>query len=146
MLRGNCPATIDGDGRLKVPSTFRKYLDSKYGREFYVTSFDGKAARVYPAMEWEKLENKLRELPSTEPSVKKLLNHINYFGQTTHSDAQGRILIPAVLREAAEIKGEVAVLGFFTYFEVWADRLYREQLKEKPLTEEDWKVLSGYGI
>ena len=71
----------------------------------------------------------MRELPSTEPSVKKLLNHINYFGQTTHSDAQGRILIPAVLREAAEIKGEVAVLGFFTYFEVWNDRLYREQLE-----------------
>jgi MraZ protein len=146
MFRGNCPATIDEDGRLKVPSTIRKYLASKYGSEFFVTSFDGHAARVYPALEWQKVEDKLRGLPSTEPSAKKLLNHINYFGQTAHIDGQGRILIPSVLREVAQIKGEVAVLGFFDYFEVWNDHLYREMLKEKPMTEEDWKVLSGYGI
>ena len=63
MLRGNCPATIDGDGRLKVPTTFRKFLDSKYGREFYVTSFDGKAARVYPALEWENWKTNCANCP-----------------------------------------------------------------------------------
>ena len=146
MLRGNCPATIDDSGRLKIPTTFRSYLESHYGLEFYVTSLDGQSARVYPLVEWEKLENKLKEQPTMNQSVKKFLEHTNYFGQVCRIDGQGRILIPAVLRESAAMQGEVAVLGYFSYLEVWNNQRYREHLEKAPLTDEDRQVLSNLGI
>lgn len=146
MLRGNYPATVDGKGRLKIPTAFNAILEAQYGRDFYVTSFDGLSVRVYPFSVWRQIEDKLIPLPSMNKSAKKLLDRTNYYGQMTHADNQGRILIPAVLRESAAMHGEVAVLGYLNYLEVWNNQRYVEHLEKEPLTDEDMKVLSDLGI
>ena len=48
MLRGNSPATVDEKGRLKIPSTFRTYIEESWGSDFYVTSLSGESVLVYP--------------------------------------------------------------------------------------------------
>ena len=48
MFRGNAPARIDDKGRLKIPNMFRAFLETKYGRELFVTSTTGEFVRVYP--------------------------------------------------------------------------------------------------
>ena len=101
MFRGNAPATIDGKGRLKVPNSFRSQLESKYGRELFLTSLTGEYVRIYPLPVWLEIEQKLAEMPSTHPSKLRFLDRVNYFGQTGELDAQGRILIPLRLRDAA---------------------------------------------
>ena len=111
MFRGNHPTRIDEKGRLKVPADFKRVLDEKYGQRFYITSRDGKIAELYPIEEWERMESKLASLPSTNPAVKKFLNTTNYWGQEVEIDGQGRLLMPGLLREAASLKGDVAVVG-----------------------------------
>ena len=56
-------------------------------------------AEIYPMQEWEKIEQKLATIPSFNPAKKKLLDRVNYYGQTTEIDAQGRVLLPQILRE-----------------------------------------------
>jgi MraZ protein len=146
MLRGNYPATVDGKGRLKIPSGFKAFLDKSYGADFYVTSLRGESVRIYPLPVWLGIEEKLKVQPSMNKSVKKFLDRTNYFGQMGRADGQGRLLIPSVLRESAAMQGEVAVLGYLTYLEVWNKQRYLEHLEREPFTDEDEKALSDLGI
>jgi MraZ protein len=61
-------------------------------------------------------------------------------------DAQGRILVQPILREAAQMKGEVNVLGYLTYLEVWNHGRFVEAMKASPITDEDFKTLNDLGI
>jgi len=118
MFRGNHPTRVDEKGRLKIPSEFKRVIDEKYAQKFYITSFDGIVAQVYPFEEWERIEQKLANLSTFNPTKKKFLNRTNYYGQVVEMDGQGRLLVPQILRESAQIRGEVAVLGNLTYLEV----------------------------
>src|SRR5262249_32444323 len=120
MLRGNYITRIDVKARLKIPAAFRRYLEERYGAEFYVTSLTGDYARIYPMAEWNSIEERLAILPSMEPAKRRFLDRTNYYGQTQLMDAQGRILIHPLLRSTAELVGEAAVLGYLNYLEVWS--------------------------
>ena len=146
MFRGNHPTRVDEKGRLKVPAEFKRLMDEKYGLEFYITSVDGKVAQVYPFEEWQKIEEKLSRLSNFNPTKKKFLNRTNYYGQLVEMDGQGRVLLPSLLREAAGIKGEVAVVGNLTYLEVQSIEAYRKDIEENPFTAEDEKTLDELGI
>ena len=146
MFRGNHPTRVDEKGRLKVPAEFKRVIDEKYGAQFYITSLDGKVAQVYPFEEWERIEQKLSALPTFNPTKKKFLSRVNYYGQVVEMDGQGRLLIPQLLRESAEIKGEVAVTGNLTYLVVRNLELYRKEIAEQPFTPEDENTLNDLGI
>jgi MraZ protein len=68
VFRGNSPARIDEKGRLKVPNAFRSQLESKYGRDLFLTSLTGEYVRVYPLPVWLEIEQRLGAMPSTHPS------------------------------------------------------------------------------
>jgi MraZ protein len=146
MFRGNHPTRVDEKGRLKVPAEFKRLIDEKYGTQFYITSLDGKVAQVYPYEEWQRIEEKLAKLSNFNPTKKKFLNRTNYYGQLVEIDGQGRVLIPALLRDSAEIKGEVAVVGNLTYLEVQSIEVYKKDIEENPFTQGDEKTLDELGI
>jgi len=145
MFRGNHPARVDEKGRLKVPAEFKRVIDEKYAQKFYITSVDGNIAHVYPFEEWERIEQRLAALSTYNPTKKKFLNRTNYYGQVVEMDGQGRLLIPQILREAAQIRGEVAVLGNLTYLEVRNMEALDKEIKE-PFTDDDIKTLDELGI
>jgi transcriptional regulator MraZ len=146
MLRGNAPATIDEKGRLKIPSAFRTHIDESWGSDFYVTSLSGESVLIYPLPVWQEIEERLAKLPSLNPTKKKFLDRTNYFGQVTASDKSGRILIPPLLRESAQMTGEVAVLGYLDHLDVWNQKRFLGRIKEHEFTEEDHDTLSKLGI
>ena len=146
MFRGNHPTRVDEKGRLKVPAEFKRLIDEKYGTQFYITSLDGRVAQVYPFEEWQRIEDKLARLSNFNPTKKKFLNRTNYYGQQVEIDGQGRLLIPALLRDSAGIKGEVAVVGNLTYLEVQSVANYRREIVDNPFTAEDEKTLDDLGI
>jgi transcriptional regulator MraZ len=146
MFRGNHPTRVDEKGRLKVPAEFKRLIDEKYGTQFYITSLDGKVAQVYPFEEWQRIEQKLAQLSNFNPTKKKFLNRTNYYGQLVEIDGQGRVLIPALLRETAKIQGEVAVVGNLTYLEVQSIEAYKKDIEENPFTQDDEKTLDELGI
>ena len=146
MFRGNHPTRVDEKGRLKVPAEFKRVIDEKYAQRFYITSLDGIVAQVYPFEEWERIEQKLASLSTFNPTKKKFLNRTNYYGQVVEMDGQGRLLIPQILRESAQIRGEVAVLGNLTYLEVRNLEAFRKEIEEQAFTDEDTKTLDELGI
>jgi len=141
MLRGNQPARIDEKGRLKIPSVFRGDIEDSWGSDFYVTSITGQSVRVYPLSVWQEIEERLTNLPAFNPTKKRFLDRTNYYGQLSSMDKQGRILIAPHLRESAEMTGEVAVLGYLNYLEVWNDTRYLKRLEDEPFTYEDEEQL-----
>jgi transcriptional regulator MraZ len=146
VFRGNAPARIDDKGRLKVPNAFKSLLESKYGRELFLTSLTGEHVRIYPMPEWLKIEEKLGRMPSTHPSRLRFLDRVNYFGQAAELDAQGRVLIPQRLREAATMNGEVDVLGQVNYLDVWNHERLTTKMQRDAYTDDDARALSEFGV
>lgn len=146
MFRGNAPARIDDKGRLKVPNTFRSALESKYGRELYLTSVSGEFVRIYPMPVWIEIEQKLGSMPSTHPSRVRFLDRVNYFGQAAELDGQGRVIIPVRLRDAATMMGDVDVLGQVTWLDVWNHERFLTKIQREPYTDDDARALSEFGI
>jgi len=144
-LRGNCPAKVDEKGRLKIPAVFLDAL-REYGNQFYITSTTGESARIYPMKVWSEIEDKLAKVSSQNRAKRKFLMRTSYFGQTVEVDGQGRVLVPAVLREAARMKGEVDVFGNLDYLEVMNHSRVMEDLKNSPYTDDDDKALEDLGI
>src|SRR6202453_2051811 len=140
MFRGNHPTRVDEKGRLKVPAEFKRVMEEKYAQKFYITSLDGIVAQVYPFEEWERIEQKLASLSTFNPAKKKFLDRVNYYGQAVEMDGQGRLLMPQLLRDSAQIKGEVAVLGNLTYLVVRNLEAYRKEIEEQEFTPEDEKT------
>jgi MraZ protein len=146
VFRGNLPARIDDKGRLKVPTGFRSALEAKYGRDLFVTSLTGEYVRIYPMPVWLDVEQRLGAMPSTHPSRLRFLDRVNYYGDLGELDAQGRVLIPVRLRDAATMTGDVDVLGQFNYLDVWNHDRFLAKLQREPFTEDDAKALAEFGI
>jgi MraZ protein len=146
VLRGNSPARIDEKGRLKVPNAFRTLVESKYGRDLFLTSLTGEYVRIYPMPVWLEIEQKLAAMPSTNPSRLRFLDRISYYGQAGELDAQGRVLIPVRLREAATMTGDVDVLGQVNYLDVWNHERFLSKLEREPFTDEHARALSEFGV
>ena len=146
MFRGNAPARIDEKGRLKVPNAFRTLIEGKHGRELFLTSLSGDYVRIYPMPVWLEIEQKLAEMPSTNPARLRFLDRINYFGQAGELDGQGRVLIPVRLREAAMMSGDVDVLGQVNVLDVWNHDRFLAKLEREPFTDDDARALSEFRI
>lgn len=146
MFRGSAPSKIDDKGRLKVPTGFRRTLEDRYGREVFTTSVTGDSVLVYPLVVWEVLEERLAALPSTDRTKRRYLERVSYFGQQGQFDSQGRILVPQLLRESAEMIGEVVVSGRLDHLEVWNRDRLQKLFEEQPFTDEDFGYLAERGI
>ena len=146
MLRGSTSARIDDKGRLKVPNAFRRLVEQKHGREVFLTSLTGEYVRIYPMPVWLELEERLAAMPSTHPAKLRFLDRVNYYGADGELDAQGRVIIPARLREAATMNGDVDVLGQVNYLDVWNHDRFLAKLQREPFTDDDARALSEFGI
>lgn len=146
MLRGNAPAKIDDKGRLKVPNAFRAVIHEEHGSEVFVTSLTGESVRIYPMPVWLEIERKLAQAPSTHPARLKFLDRVNFFGQVSELDPQGRVLIQPRLRESALMIGEVDVLGKYDFLEIWNHDRFLAKLLREPYSDDDARALAEFGI
>jgi MraZ protein len=147
VLRGCHSAKIDDKGRLKIPTAFRATVEETYaGSGLYLTSLTGDSVRIYPMPVWLAVEQRLSRMPSAHPARLKFLDRVNYFGQLSEFDAQGRVLVPTRLRDAAGMVGEVDVLGQVEYLEVWNHERFLAKLQREPFTDDDARSLAEFGI
>lgn len=145
MFRGSYTARIDEKSRLKVPSDFRRLIEEHFGRQVFVTSLDGRCVRIYPMPTWLEIEQKLGATGVVrDPSTQRFFQRTNYFGQSAELDNQGRVLIHQRLREAADMSGEVDVVGTYDCLEVWNHARMAAKVEQEPFTEEDmWALVKG---
>ena len=145
MFRGNNPARVDEKGRLKLPADFKRRVDELYRPQFYITSKDGERAEIWPLKEWERIEESLALAPSSA-AKQRFLDVTNYYGQVVEMDSQGRLLMPQLLREKADLKGDVAVLGQNKKLVVINDERAQAKIAASPLTGEDLDSLAIPGL
>ncbi len=143
---GHAPAKVDDKGRIKVPTGFRRIIEERYGLDCFITSFDGERAVIYPFPVWQEYQARLAKVPSSSVAKTKLLERVNYFGQLGTLDAQGRLLVPAVLRNVAAISDDVVVLGNQDHLIVWNEERMTKRLAETPMTTDDFKELELHGV
>jgi MraZ protein len=145
-LRGSSSTRIDEKGRLKLPTMFRGVITDQHGPDVFVTSLTGECVRIYPMPVWLEIEAKLSRMPANHPSRLKFLDRVNYYGQTAELDPQGRIVVPAHLRDSASIIGDVRVFGRLDYLEVWNEERFTQKLQRDPWTDDDGLRIAEHGV
>ena len=145
-LRGSSATRIDDKGRLKVPTIFRGVIQDQHGPDVFVTSLTGECVRIYPMPVWLDVERRLSQIPANHPARLKFLDRVNYYGQASELDGQGRVVIPAHLRDEASIVGDVRVFGRIDYLEVWNEARFLQKLQRETWTDEDGMRLAEHGI
>ena len=143
-LRGSSETTVDDKGRFKVPVLFREPIESAFGTEFFITSITGLDVLVYPMPVWNVLEEKLAALPAIHRSKAKFLDRFNTFGQVSRMDAQGRLLVPSLLRDTSGLSGEALVLGQTDFLKLVDRAKHLKALKASTITDEDYDELSRH--
>ena len=108
--------TVDAKGRLIVPSKFRDQL----GDEFVVTKGIDGCLFVYANEDWKAFEEKLATLPMTNKEARMFTRFFLAGAATLEVDKQGRILLPANLREFAALEKDVVLVGVGTRIEIWS--------------------------
>ena len=119
MFRGRYEHQIDTKGRLSVPSRFRDVLMASSEGKLIITNFD-ECLWAFAAPEWQELERKVAALPQFMEEVKALQRVFISAAVECPIDRQGRILVPATLRDYAGLARDVVVVGMTRRFEIWA--------------------------
>ena len=122
MFMGEYNHTVDPKGRLIIPAKFREQL----GDEFVVTKGLDGCLFVYTKEEWHNIEEKVRGISMTSKDARKFSRFFFAGAAALELDKQGRILLPANLREYAGIDKEVVSVGVFSRVEIWSKERYLE--------------------
>ena len=122
MLTGEFNHSIDSKGRLIIPSRFREEL----GQEFVMTKGLDGCLFVFPQNEWESFQGKLKTLPLINKDARKFSRFFMAGAAPCEMDKQGRTLIPATLREFAQMKKEVVLTGMADRIEIWSKEKWIE--------------------
>lgn len=116
MFMGEYNHTIDAKGRLIIPSKFREVL----GDEFVVTKGMDGCLFGFDEAEWQKFEEKLHSLPMIDKEARQFTRFFLAGAASVEVDKQGRILLPAVLREFADITKDTVLIGVGSRIEIWS--------------------------
>lgn len=152
MFRGAHQGSVDDKFRLKMPALVRSALLAKYENPaVFITSLSGKDVRIYPVSEWEAVERRLSQPnenagPMDGDLKTKILLQANHHGADGALDNQGRILIPASLREEAGMRGEVHLQWSRNHIVVLSADAYRTRLAGATLTEDEIARAANWGV
>ncbi|HBY21679.1 MAG: cell division/cell wall cluster transcriptional repressor MraZ [Clostridiales bacterium GWE2_32_10] len=122
MFIGEYEHSVDEKGRVLVPSKFR----AKLGERFIVTKGLEACLYIYTMDEWTKFEEKLKALPFSSKDARKFTRFFLAGAEECEIDKQGRILIPANLREYAKLEKAITSIGVSNRIEIWSTDKWNE--------------------
>src|SRR3989338_1311836 len=130
MFYGQYEHALDGKDRLIVPAKFREIFKEHYVEKFYITRGLDRCLFVFAEEEWKNQEQRFREMPFTNEQSRKF-NRLYFSGACeVLCDKQGRILVPSFLKQYADIKENVAIIGVSDRIEIWAKEKWDQFFKE----------------
>ena len=146
MFRGRFEHTIDGKGRISIPSKFREILSKKYEDRVVVTNFDH-CLIAFPEEEWSMLEQKAGSFSLMRKETSAFFRFFYSSASDCVIDKQGRLLIPQTLREYANLQKDVVLVGEGKRIEIFAKERWLEEARK---AEEDFDkirdTLANLGI
>jgi len=137
MFYGEFKHTLDRKQRIIIPAKFRDALKEHFVEKFLITRGLDKCLFMFAEDEWKTQEQKFKSMSFTKSESRKF-NRLYFSGACEMvPDKQGRILIPGYLRDYAEIKKEVYIIGVSNRIEIWSDKLWEEYYSKSKDTFED---------
>jgi len=119
MFRGVSQLSLDAKGRIAIPARYRELLSERCESRMVVTVDRDGCLLLYPAPEWERIEQSLMSRPNMNPRVRKLQRLLVGHATECDLDGQGRLLLPPPLREFAGLEKRVMLVGQGNKFEIW---------------------------
>ncbi|MBW2608580.1 MAG: division/cell wall cluster transcriptional repressor MraZ [Deltaproteobacteria bacterium] len=119
MFRGSSFHTIDSKGRIIIPTRFRDVIRAGGGNGIVVSRMD-KSLVSYTLEGWSKIESKILSLAEKSENMRRFRRVFIGGSFECSCDNQDRILIPPALRQYAELKKEIVLVGVLDHFEVWS--------------------------
>lgn len=141
MFIGQYSHSIDEKGRLIIPSKYREQL----GREFVMTKGADGCLSAYPFDEWKKIEERVKEMSLGSKEGRRFMRVFFSSASVLELDKQGRAVIPAALREFAQLKKDVELVGNVNRVEVWDRTKWNEYLEESDMDEVS-EYVAGEGL
>ena len=136
MFRGVNTLNLDAKGRLAIPTRYRDVLARQGDGHMVVTiNYAERCLWLYPLTEWEDIERKLVALPSLDAAAQRLKRILIGHASDCDLDASGRVLLPGPLREFADLRKRVVLIGQGNKFEIWDENLWNTQ-REAWLTQD----------
>ena len=132
MFIGEHQHSLDEKGRIIIPSKFRADL----GVEFVMTKGLDNCLFVYPKDEWHILEENLKTLPLTNKDARAFVRFFFSGASESTLDKQGRVLIPANLRDHSKLDKEAVIIGVSTRIEIWSKDQWENYIDEDNLSYE----------
>jgi len=126
MFYGEFEHSIDRKGRLILPAKFREVAKNQFVEKFFVTRGLDKCLFMFSEEEWRSQENKFKTLSFTKQQS-RTFNRLLFSGACEIVfDKQGRVLLPQYLKDFAEIKRDVIIVGVSNRIEIWAKNLWND--------------------
>ena len=126
MFRGRYEHALDSKGRISIPSKFREILNKKYDDRLIITNFDH-CLLAFPYEEWNQLvEQKVGSFSILKKETSAFLRFFYSSAIDCNVDTHGRLLIPQTLRDYANLKKEVVLVGEGRFFEIFAKEQWME--------------------
>lgn len=119
---GEYQHTIDQKGRVIIPAKFREGL----GDHFMITRGLDQCIFVYPLEEWRQIEAKLKSLPFTRADARAFTRFFFSGAMECELDKQGRVTLPANLRDYARLTKECVLIGVSNRVEIWSKAVWEE--------------------
>ncbi len=127
MFRGAHKLTLDAKGRLAIPTRFRDRLREGCASQLVVTIDKDRCLLIYPLPEWQEIERKLMKLPSFNKAARNLQRLLVGHATEVEMDGQGRVLLPATLRDFARLDKHTMLIGQGNKFELWDEEQWSSQ-------------------
>ncbi len=140
IFSGEFEYRLDAQGRVSVPARFR---DSFKGGLILTKGYEP-CIVVYTPSEWESMAEKIAQMPSTQAKARKMMRLTFWRSFQAEMDRQGRVPLPAALRDYAGLKDEVVIAGTGSFLEIWSKDRWSEQ--SEVLDEEAWQIAENMEV
>lgn len=130
MFRGASKITLDGKGRMAIPTRYRDGIAARSGGSLVATIDRDPCLLIYPLPDWEDMERRLMRLPGNKPAVRAFQRRIVGHAAEMDMDSHGRILISKELREIAHLDKQVMLIGQGNKFELWDEDQWAQWLEQ----------------
>jgi MraZ protein len=138
MFRGINSISIDGKGRLAIPSRYREALKQDQSSLVVTIDTEETCLLLYPARQWQVIEDNLQRMPSFNAAARRIQRLLIGHATDVELDGNGRILLPPLLRDYAHLDKRVVMIGQGKKFEVWDEERWQTR-------REDWLAEEASG-
>lgn len=128
MFRGVSAINLDAKGRMAMPMRHRDVLAQHcQGRLVVTIDMDERCLLLYPLPEWEVIQSRLERLPNMDPTARRVQRLLIGHATDVDMDGSGRLLLPPMLREFAQLEKKLVLLGQGNKLEVWSEELWGQR-------------------